>query len=277
MALRGPRFYRGYHLLPHGWLNRAAALAMQSRLPPPLLRTLIERWIRRAGIIRADFEEREHRTLEEFFLRRLRPGARPLGEGITSAVDGVVISAGQIEADTVLQVKSERLSIRRILEGSASSEGPVHALVGGRYLVVFLTPDGYHYVHAPCSGTLLDVRHVPGRWFPQNPIALEHRRGVYEKNDRAVLRFDSGGQERFLVMVGASLIGGIELAGLDRARWVSRGVTPIGRAVVMGEELGHFRFGSTVILLLPPGAASACRVAEGDLVRMGQGVFAGAG
>ena len=44
----------------------------------------------------SDFEERSYATVEDFFLRRLRPGARPLSSGIVSPVDGLLVGAGTV-------------------------------------------------------------------------------------------------------------------------------------------------------------------------------------
>ena len=52
----------------------------------------------------------------------------------------------------------------------------------------------------------------------------------------------------------------------------------MGRAVVKGDEMGHFTFGSTVVLLLPPDFALdvSAGIELGARVRMGQSLFDGA-
>jgi phosphatidylserine decarboxylase len=45
---------------------------------------------------------------------------------------------------------------------------------------------------------------------------------------------------------------------------------PASRRLARGAELGRFNMGSTVVLLLPRGAATWTGVAEGDVVRVGQ-------
>ena len=127
---------------------------------------------------------------------------------------------------------------------------------GGTYVTTFLSPRGYHFVHAPEGGELLDVRWLAGRWFPQNEDALQHIPAIYERNERAVLRLrtgtggaegDSGRtREVIMVMVGASVIGGIELRGIPRERWVGPRPFALRREVHKGDEVGHFTFGSTV-------------------------------
>src|SRR5262249_31949960 len=149
----------------------------------------------------------------------------------------------------------------------------IGAYVGGRYAVVFLTPRGYHHVHMPADGVLRQVSFVPGRFFPQNESALEHISGVYERHERAVLRFRfHAGGWFVLVLVGASLVGGIHLEALPRAEWVKERPVDAARRYEKGEKIGHFAFGSTVVLLLPPGTPEE-RVTGGE-IRMGQTLFA---
>src|SRR5207244_2421179 len=134
---------------------------------------------------------------------------------------------------------------------------------------LFLRPKGYHYVHAPASGVLEDVRWIPGRFFPQNEDALDHIDRVYERNERAVLRLRlPTGDEILMVMVGASVVGGIHVDGIADVRQAR--VIPVGRAVEKGGEIGHFSFGSTVVTILPRGLVSTPAPAIGTVFRMGE-------
>jgi phosphatidylserine decarboxylase len=267
---RSAGFLAAYRFLPHRLINRAAGRLARARRPRWLVEAAIRAWVARERIDLADFAPARWDTVEEFFLRRLRPGARPLGPGLVSPVDGTVVASGEVTAGARLVVKGRTMSLARLL-GEATPE----AWLGGRYLSLFLSPRGYHYVHMPADGELASCRWIAGRYFPQNEDALAHLDAVYERNERAVLhlRLDGGGGMA-LVMVGASLIGGIHLAGAERARWARPGTTPLGLDRARGEELGHFTFGSTVVLVLPPGLAGAPRHAVGASVRMGETLFA---
>jgi phosphatidylserine decarboxylase len=133
--------------------------------------------------------------------------------------------------------------------------------------VIFLTPRGYHRVHMPVAGTLESVRWIPGRYFPQNEDALDVIPRVYERNERATLSCRDGeGRPFLLVMVGASLIGGIHLEGVARREWMRTREVRLDRRLAQGDEIGHFAFGSTVVVLLPWSA----EVRERATVRMGE-------
>lgn len=268
---RRPGFLRSYAFLPHRAINRSVALVTGAERPRWLVDRAIDLWTRVEKIPRDEFESRRFVSLDDFFLRRLNPGARPLGSGFTSPADGQVLAQGRLDLDRPMLVKGQSLSVNRVVNGKLHDLDlrPYH---GGSYAVVFLTPRGYHRVHSPTSATLRDVRWIPGRYFPQNQDALDHIPRVYERNERATLRLQSEqGFEFLLVMVGASLIGGIHLEGLTRERWAHTGVTKLARNVAKGDELGHFAFGSTVVVLLPPGL-SETRHELGE-IRMGESLY----
>jgi phosphatidylserine decarboxylase len=251
------RFLRHYHALPHRLINRAFARITRAEQPAWLVQLAIRRWVVRAAIDMNEFEPRTFRSLEEFFLRALRPDARPIARGGVSPADGRVVALGAFGEDAVLDVKGHALSLARIVHGKHPRKEDGASLAryrGGSYVSLFLSPRGYHHVHMPEAGMLCDARWLPGRYFPQNERALRHIHDVYEQNERLVLRLQlEAGGELLLVMVGASLIGGIQLLDLPRAAFTQREPLVLNRRLAKGERLGHFTFGSTVIMILPAG------------------------
>ncbi|MEZ4268292.1 MAG: phosphatidylserine decarboxylase [Myxococcota bacterium] len=274
---RSAAFLRAYRFAPQRLLGRCVAHLARVEHPKPLVASAIRHWVRRGEIDLAQFEPGPFPTVERFFLRRLRPGARPFAAGFASPVDGELVGHGAISGDSFLLVKGHPLSIDRIVNGRLHDLDTT-ALHGGTWTTIFLTPDGYHHIHMPAAGTLVDVRWLPGRTFPQNAAALRHIPRVYERNERAVLRLrlDSG-PEILLVLVGASLIGGIHLEGLEQRRWQKRQPEILSEHRDAGSVLGHFSFGSTVVLLAPPGVVAETFGAAGDPVLMGRPLWGLAG
>jgi phosphatidylserine decarboxylase len=269
---RAPAFLRAYGLLPHRLVNRSFSRLTAVRRPRWAVDAAIRLWSRLERIELGDFEDRRYDSLDDFFLRRLRPGARPLGSDFVSPVDGCVLGAGKLSPATRLVVKGQDLSLDRVVNAGIH-DLDLNAYEGGAYAVVFLSPRGYHRVHMPVGAELADVRWIPGRYFPQNEVALEHIPRVYERNERAILRCRlEDGREFLLVMVGASLVGGIHLQALARKAWVRRAAAPVGRRYEKGEELGHFAFGSTVVVLLPRGMAGD-DPQVGREIRVGERLF----
>lgn len=279
--IRSVPFFRAYRALPHFAVNRCALALARREGPKWLVESAVRSWIRRDRIDMRDFEAGPYRSLQHFFLRRLAPGARPLDDGFVAPVDGCVVGSGLIEQNAMLQVKGHPISVEALVNGKRQRGRRPFDLAldpyeGGRYLTLFLRPRGYHYVHAPCDLTVEDVRWIPGRFFPQNEDALQNVPRIYERNERAVLRVRTrtmaGERPALLVMVGASVIGGIHVAGLERLR--QSAPSRMDRAAGKGAELGHFDFGSTVIVLLPRAARARPLVRMGQEVLMGQRLFA---
>src|SRR4051812_3003508 len=94
---RTPLFLRGYRYLPHKLLNQISLSLSRARRPRFLVEAAIAIWIRRGAVDPGEFEQKDYESVEDFFLRRLRPGARPIdgraaGDGsLVSPVDGVVV------------------------------------------------------------------------------------------------------------------------------------------------------------------------------------------
>ena len=266
--IRHPAFLSVYNLFPHRILNAGCAFLTRRRWPRPVLRRIIARWERRGEADPSDFEPAEHATLEQWFLRRLKPGKRPLADGFVSPVDGIVVGAGRTDSDTILQVKGRPTSLSVMVNGRNGHEIDTTRYKGGEYVTIFLTPDGYHHLHAPTDAALKQCHYRSGRFFPQNPTALRYVDSVYERNERAVLEFDAPTCGEFLlVMVGASMIGAIFVCGESAFQF--RGD---GRQLAKGDKLAHFTFGSTIVLVMPPGMPER-RVDIGQRVRVGERIF----
>ncbi len=264
---RSAAFPRLDRLLSHGLLGRLGrALARASR-PRWAVAQAIRGWTERAAIRMDDLQPGPVASLASFLLRRLRPGARPIGDGVVAPADGVVGGAGPIVAGVVLQIKGVPLALERLTAGRHPAPG-LAAYEGGRYIV--LTPHGHHDVHMPIAGTVIDLRWLSGRASPQHHDALQHTPRIDEHNERVTLRCRSvDGHEFMLVLVGASLLGGIHLRDLRRRDWVRSRPFAWNRHFARGEELGHLGFGSTVVLLVPP-ALAGLPPPLGMALRMGQ-------
>ena len=187
----------------------------------------------------------DYGSFNEFFTRRLKSGARPLGDGIVSPADGRLRLYLDADADSPFPLKGATRSLRTVFDGDAPA---------GRYdVAVFrLAPVDYHRFHFPCDcETVGDVRVVPGEYHSVNPIALVKRPDVYADNERQIVKCRAAFGDFWLVDVGAFGVGTIvqTFAGARHAK---------------GDEKGYFKFGgSTVILVAPAGAVTF----DDDLVR----------
>ncbi len=188
-------------------------------------------------------------SFNEFFTRRLKPGARPLGAGIVSPADGRLMLYLNADADRPFPLKGATRNLREVFGPDGAPDVPA-----GRYdiAVVRLAPVDYHRFHFPCDCTTPEpVEVVPGEYHSVNPIALARRPDVYADNERQILACDADFGRFWLVDVGAFGVGTIVQ-------------TFAGERHAKGDEKGWFKFGgSTVILVVRAGALTF----DEDLVR----------
>ena len=177
----------------------------------------------------------EYGSFNEFFTRRLKPGARPVGEGLVSPADGRLKLYLNADADTPFPLKGAVRSLRTVFDATAPE---------GKYdiAVIRLAPVDYHRFHFPCDCTTEEpVRVVPGKYHSVNPIALVRYPDVYADNERQILKCRAAFGDFWLVDVGAFGVGTIVQ-------------TYAGETHGKGDEKGYFKFGgSTVIFVVPAG------------------------
>ncbi len=222
----------------------------------------------------AELELAAYPSLGEFFARRLRDGARtidPATDAVISPCDGTVAAHGEVTDGTLVQAKGRSYRLADLL----ADEQLAARFAGGAYLTIYLSPRDYHRVHAPVSGKLVSYDYLPGSLWPVNPHMAERRDALLARNERVVIRLDGGSLgEIAVVMVGAAGVGNIRLAhapdsatfrGTRERRHVELGGQSVGR----GDELGAFRLGSTVVLVVEPGRVSL-DAETGPAVQFGQ-------
>ncbi len=227
--------------------SRAISALMGRRYDSPKSRKDIEKLAAIPGCRAEDAEKpvEEYSSFNEFFTRRLKPGVRPIGDGIVSPADGRLRLYLDVDADMPFPLKGAKRSLRSVFDDDAPA---------GRYdIAVFrLAPVDYHRFHFPCDCTTPDpVRVVPGKYHSVNPIALLRHPDIYADNERHILKCRAEFGDFYLVDVGAFGVGTIIQ-------------TYSGEKHAKGDEKGLFKFGgSTVILVAHAGALNF----DDDLVK----------
>ena len=187
--------------------------------------------------------------------------------------DGRVSQCGPIVDGRIFQAKGQGFTAAELL-GSDVDAAP---FADGLFATIYLSPRDYHRVHMPWTGTLRETVHVPGRLFSVGTDAVANVPRLFARNERLVCHFDTDFGPMVQVMVGALLVSGVETV------WSGEEIPAYadaitrkdyrGRGIVLERfaEMARFNYGSTVIVLLPKGAATlaASLVAEAP-VRLGQ-------
>ena len=230
------------------------------------------RWFARTYNVNLDEAEfgapEDYRCFNDFFTRRLKPGSRPIENGIVSPADGAISQLGSIEKGQLLQAKGHRYGLRTLAGELADG------LEGGSFVTVYLSPRDYHRVHLPWDGRLTATLAVPGELFSVNAVTEQHIEGLFARNERLVCRFETDFGPMLVVLVGAMIVASIatDWSGpLSPYRREER--TDYDLHYDRGEEIGRFLLGSTVICCFPPGAVRLNDgLSPGTAIRMGESI-----
>lgn len=225
----------------------------------------------------ADPDFDHYASFNAFFTRELKPGVRPIDpapNGIVSPADGRVSQAGAIDGDRILQAKGHDYRVLELLGGDTAAAAVYQ---DGQFATVYLSPKDYHRVHMPLDGRLVAMDFVPGELFSVSDATAQLVPGLFARNERVVCHFQGEQGPFVMVLVGAIFVGSMETVWHGEVRAPGRQVTrwdyPEQTAPVLrkGEEMGRFNMGSTVVLLVPPGARLDL-AAAGQAVRLGQAI-----
>ncbi|MGJ7901323.1 archaetidylserine decarboxylase [Lysobacter sp. 1R34A] len=267
------------YALPHRALSSIArALAYSDN--PRVKRWLIDTVTRKFGVNlgeAAESDAQAYPTFNAFFTRELKPGARvpdPDPRVLLMPADGRISQCGPIRAGEIFQAKGQSFTATELLGGDEAAAAPFH---DGVFATVYLSPKDYHRVHMPWAGTLRETVHVPGRLFSVGPDAVRNVPRLFARNERLVCHFDTDFGPMAMVMVGALLVSGVETvwSGVEIPRYGDRvqrkDYRGKGIALERFAEMARFNYGSTVIVLLPPGvAALADGLGAETAVRLGE-------
>lgn len=195
-------------------------------------------------------------SFNEFFVRLLKPGARPIDSAdFVCPVDGAISQFGRIDNGQVFQAKGHHFSTTALVGGDRSL---AEQFAQGSFANIYLSPKDYHRIHMPCDGTLTRMIYVPGALFSVNPVTAQGVPGLFARNERVVCVFDSATGPFVLTLVGATIVGSMAtvwhgVVNPPRSRQV-REWRYDGQQISLkkGEEMGRFLLGSTVVMLFPP-------------------------
>ena len=278
--------------LPQGALSRAFGRLADTPLPRPLRRPVLGAFARAVGanVDECELPLEEYPSLNRFFVRRLRPGARawPRDARVAaSPVDGAFGQVGRVSEGKLIQAKGRHYTLASLLDDGAEWE----RFEGGVFATVYLSPKDYHHIHAPCGGTVARARHIPGALLPVNAPAVAHLPDLFARNERLVAYIDGPLGRVAMVAVGAYNVGRIS-AAFDPAwnapagasSWVTnrRGLAATTKtyappvAVEQGDPFMTFHLGSTIVLVFEPGRAElAASCVPGAPVRLGSEIARG--
>jgi phosphatidylserine decarboxylase len=277
----GRAFVALQHLLPQHGISRLVLAATRSR-SPAFKNALIRLFVRGFKPDMSDAvlsDPTAYASFNEFFTRALRADARPVdtdARALVSPVDGTVSEAGPLTEDRLLQAKGHHYTLRALLAGHSAWE---RTFAGGSFATIYLAPYNYHRIHMPLAAELRECFYVPGRLFSVNRTTARLVPGLFSRNERVFCGFDAGGLPFGLILVGALNVGSMatvwhgDVTPRKHREVTALPVTDVLAPLVLGkgDEMARFNMGSTVILLLPPGAVRwQDTLVAGSTLRMGE-------
>lgn len=255
--------YRYLRYVPKNHLSRAVGRLVHARLPRPLARRLVH-WFASAYKIDIDAASKapeEYPSVGHFFIRDLREGLRPIEGDFVSPVDGVLRNFGEVRDGRLEQIKGKSYTLARFLADPENAS----RFENGAYFNFYLSPQDYHHIHTPVGGTVRRSVHVPGKLWPVNDWSLANVDELFSINERVVTFIESSLGLVAVVMIGATNVGKISVtydsftSNADAKKTEIRDYAP-GFPVRVGDRLGTFHMGSSVVILLEPGRIDLGRV-----------------
>lgn len=215
-------------------------------------------------------------SFNDFFTRALNPEARPISLGLqdfVSPADATISQLGLIYQESIIQAKNHSYTTSELLGGDAALASHFY---NGTFITLYLAPHNYHRVHMPLDGYLSRMIYIPGTLFSVNAETTAKIPNLFARNERVVCIFNTSIGKVAIILVGAMIVGSIETVWAGTIQSTTGTIQqwkfeqqPI--FLRRGEEMGRFKLGSTVIVLLEKEVLTwKLGLDANDTVQMGQ-------
>lgn len=178
----------------------------------------------------------QFRTFNDFFIRKLKPEARPFADGDNIAIlptDGRYLVFPDISRSEGFYVKGKKFDLHLLIRDEFLFE----LYKKGSMVIARLCPTDYHRFHFPFACTPGKAKRINGPLYSVNPLALRNRIRTLNENKRMLTELKTEAFGKVLwIEVGATCVGAIKQT-----------YTP-GRSYQKGDEKGYFEFGGSCLL-----------------------------
>ncbi len=179
-----------------------------------------------------------YQSFNHFFIRRLKPDARPIAPDETVAIipaDGRYYFYPNIEESQGFVVKGQKFNLHTLLR----NEQLAADYAGGSMVIARLCPSDYHRFHFPCECLPDETCFINGWLYSVNPMAIKRDIEIFTKNKRTICKLQTKQFGEVLYLeIGATSVGSIHQTYTPLA-WKAK-----------GEEKGYFEFGASSLILL---------------------------
>lgn len=197
----------------------------------------VQPFIDRFGLDTTEFLDpaNSFNSFNDFFIRKLKPSARPLADGPIIPADGRYRFYQEIGQNDTFEVKNRSFCLKTVLQ----SEELAMRYQGGSLVIARLCPTDCHRFYFPFDCIPNKARAINGKLFSVNPIATKDNPWIWGTNRRMLTMLSSKqfGEVAFLE-VGATNVGSI-----------IQTYTP-DTLQLKGSEKGYFEFGGSALLII---------------------------
>ncbi|EPZ35293.1 Phosphatidylserine decarboxylase-related domain-containing protein [Rozella allomycis CSF55] len=268
-------------LIPTRYISYSWGKFTSLKLPRPLRKPVLGLYTKVFGCDLDDLVNKnleEYESLQDYFTRKIDMSKRAIDEeaNLISPSDGVIISQGIVENNTIEQIKGIKFNMSKFMNEDIITSNPNQLF---HYCIIYLGPGDYHRFHSPTEWNLFRVRHIQGDLLSVNPIALRKIKGLFSLNERINLI----GKWRYgyfnMIPVAATNVGNIQLH-LDTDIKTNKGIVLGSKKITealnvdcelkRGQEIGLFKLGSTIVLLFEGPREFKFLKQIGDKVKVGE-------
>jgi len=196
----------------------------------------IEPFVKEYNIDLSIAEKTHFDSFNDFFIRKLKPGARPIDTAqnvVVSPGDGKILVYPDVSKDDFV-IKGYKFNLKTYLNNDSLAE----VFKNGSMAVIRLCPTDYHRFHFPLSGKVSENILINGYLYSVSPIALKRMADIFLLNKREyVILANRRFGDVIVSEVGATMVGSIVQ-------------TYKSNEVKKGQEKGYFKFGGSTVVLI---------------------------
>ena len=216
----------------------------------------------------------DYKSIQALFTRKLKNGVRPIQANIIHPVDANISQFGDIKDHQLIQAKGKTYNLGQLLQDTDLA----NEFKNGYFICYYLCPTDYHRIHSPVSAKILQAKLIPGQLWPVNNWSVENIEELFCVNERVNVLLESEFGKAVCVMVGATNVGSISLAFDPYIKSNQQNRTPQRKEyqealnVKVGDELGCFNMGSTVVMVYDENFKKHIHNIQSGPTRLGQSI-----
>ena len=198
----------------------------------------IPKFVKDYDINLEESEKNEFNSFNDFFIRKLKPNARPIDHNphsITSPADGKILVYENIDNAQLFNIKGNNFNINKLLQ----NPDHINKFQNCQMAIIRLAPTDYHRFHFIIPCYVLDTHEIRGYYYSVSPIAHLNLHEIFCQNKRTICEAHNDDIGTYLILeIGATMVGSIVQTYTSHTN------------INKGDEKGYFEFGGSTVILI---------------------------